>query len=313
MHQEIALCPDVTVAENVLMSEIARSRAWFVNYGKIRRRAATILSKLTSLSPDMRLGSLSISNQQLVEICRALSQDCEILILDEPTAALTQSETEALFRLLRELRDQGVAIIYISHRMSEIYKLCDRITVLRDGRRISTDNVADVTPDEVVQKLIGRKLEALYPPKSRSPDGPVLMQVSGLSDGKKVHDVSFTLRRGEVLGIAGLIGSGRSELLHAICGLKARASGRVTLADGADFSPQRYSDAVRKGVVCLSEDRKIDGVFLNLSIAQNTSSMRISQVSTRYGFVEPASGASAGRDPGPAAEHPGRERPAAGF
>ncbi|MBU3030733.1 sugar ABC transporter ATP-binding protein [Paracoccus marinaquae] len=285
VHQEIALCPDVSVAENVMMSTIGRSRSIFVNHGEIRKEAAQTLGKLTTISPDARLGSLSISNQQLVEISRALALDCEILILDEPTAALTQSEAESLFVLLRQLRDQGVAIIYISHRMSEIYKLCDRITVLRDGRHISTDRVADVTPDEVVHKLVGRRLEALYPPKSATADGPVLMQVARLSDAAMVHDVSFSLRRGEVMGLAGLIGSGRSELLQLICGLRARSSGTVTLADGTDFAPRSYSNAVAKGVVCLSEDRKMNGVFLDLSIAQNISSMRISQVSNRYGFV----------------------------
>lgn len=286
VHQEIALCPDVSIAENVMMSTIGRSRALFLDRRAIRRRAAETLKKLTNISPDARLGSLSISNQQLVEICRALSQDCEILILDEPTAALTQSEAKALFDILRELRDQGMAIIYISHRMSEIFELCDRITVLRDGRHISTDNVADVTPDDVVHKLVGRKLETMYPPKSTSTDGPTMMKVADISDGGMVHDVSFALKRGEILGVAGLIGSGRSELLHLICGLRPRTSGEVTLSGSEDFAPRGYDDAVRKGVVCLSEDRKVNGVFLDMTIAQNISSLRLSQVSTSYGFVK---------------------------
>jgi ribose transport system ATP-binding protein len=285
VHQEIALCSSVSVAENVMMPMISRSRSFFVNYKKIRRLAGETLRKLTDISPDTILGTLSISNQQLVEICRALSLDCEILILDEPTAALTQTETDALFAILRGLRAQGMAIVYISHRMSEIYQLCDRITVLRDGRLISTDNVADVTPDDVVHRLIGRKLEVMYPEKSALTDGETILRAEGMSDGRMVRGVSFDLKRGEVLGIAGLIGAGRSELLQLICGLRPRVAGRVSLKDEADFAPRTYAESVRRGVVYLSEDRKVNGVFLDLPIAANTSSLMLSQVSTSYGFV----------------------------
>jgi ribose transport system ATP-binding protein len=286
VHQEIALCASVSVAENVMMPMIGRSRSWFMNYPRIRRRAVETLRLLTDIPPDTILGHLSISNQQLVEICRALTLDCEILILDEPTAALTQTEADALFAILRGLRDRGMAIVYISHRMSEFYQLCDRITVLRDGRHISTDAIADVTPDEVVHRLVGRKLDVMYPAKSTPPDGDTILHAEDLSDGQMVYGVGFDLRRGEVLGIAGLIGSGRSELLHLICGLRTRLTGRVSLAEGAVFAPRAYADAVRQGVVYLSEDRKINGVFLDLPIAANTSSLMLSQVSTRYGFID---------------------------
>lgn len=288
VHQEIALCSSVSVAENVMMPMISRSRSFFVNYKAIRRMASETLRKLTDISPDTILGTLSISNQQLVEICRALTLDCEILILDEPTAALTQAETDALFAVLRGLRAQGMAIIYISHRMSEIYQLCDRITVLRDGRLISTDNVDDVTPDDVVHRLIGRKIEVMYPEKSARRGGATILRADGMSDGRMVRGVSFELHHGEVLGITGLIGAGRSELLQLICGLLPRAAGRVSLKDIADFAPRGYAEAVRQGVVYLSEDRKVNGVFLDLPIAANTSSLMLPQVSTRYGFINRA-------------------------
>lgn len=285
VHQEIALCPDVTVAENVMMAKIGRTKSFFVNYSETRRQAHETLKKLTDIAPTEILGNLSISNQQLVEICRALNAECEILILDEPTAALTQSEADALFVILKGLRDAGMAIIYISHRMSEIYELCDKITVLRDGRLISTDPISDVTPDEVVHRLVGQKFDALYPDKPEKIGNEVLLQADDLADGDMVDGISLKLRRGEVLGIAGLIGSGRTELLELICGLRERVNGSVTLEDGKDFAPNSYFDAVKEGVVCLSEDRKINGVFLDLSIAQNISSLDIAQVSSSMGFV----------------------------
>ncbi|MCL4188069.1 MAG: sugar ABC transporter ATP-binding protein [Rhodobacteraceae bacterium] len=285
VHQEIALCPDVTVAENVMMSSIARSRAPFVNRARIRRQAAETLRLLTDIEPDTILGKLSISNQQLVEICRALNSDCDILILDEPTAALTQSEADALFAILRQLRAKGMAIIYISHRMSEIYGLCDRITILRDGRLISTDPVSAISPGEVVHRLIGRRLDAMYPAKAAVAGGDVLLSARDLSDGRKVRGVGFDLRKGEILGIAGLIGSGRTELLEMICGLRPRVAGTVSLEGGEGFAPALYARSVSRGVVYLSEDRKTNGSFQTLPIAFNISSLRLSQVATRLGLV----------------------------
>lgn len=285
VHQEIALCPDVTVAENVMMSSIARSRAPFVNRARIRRQARETLRQLTDIEPDTILGKLSISNQQLVEICRALNSDCDILILDEPTAALTQPEADALFAILRRLRAQGMAIIYISHRMSEIYGLCDRITILRDGLHISTDPVSAISPDEVVHRLVGRRLESMYPAKPAKAGERVLLSARDLSDGRKVRGVGFDLMQGEILGIAGLIGSGRTELLELVCGLRPRTGGSASLAGGEAFAPAHYAAAVNRGVVYLSEDRKTNGSFQELPIAFNVSSLKLAQVATRLGLV----------------------------
>ena len=285
VHQEIALCPDVTVGENVMMAQMARSSNLFVKYADIHNQAHEMLENLTDISSKEILGNLSISKQQLVEICRALNTECEILILDEPTAALTQSEADALFVILQGLRDIGMAIIYISHRMSEIYELCDKITVLRDGRLISTDLISDVTPDEVVHRLVGQKFDALYPDKSDRIGDDVLLKADELSDGEMVNGISLELKRGEILGVAGLIGSGRTELLELICGLRERENGQVLLEGGKDFSPESYFSAIKEGVVCLSEDRKVNGVFLDLSIARNISSLDLSQVVTPLGLV----------------------------
>ncbi len=285
VHQEIALCPDVSVAENVMMPLINASRSPFVNYRAIRRKAAEILGRFTSVSPEARLGSLSISSQQLVEIARALSLECEILILDEPTAALTQSEAELLFGVMRELKQRGIAIIFISHRTSEVFAQCDRVTVLRDGRVVATSPVSEMTPDMMIRHLVGREVSTLYPPKPQGPPGEVLLHVADLSDGSRINDVAFSLRRGEILGIAGLIGSGRTETMECLCGLRPIASGQIELL-GKPFAPRRYPDAIQRGLVYLSENRKSDGVFLSMPIDQNISALDLGAVSTVYRFID---------------------------
>jgi ribose transport system ATP-binding protein len=285
VHQEIALCPDVSVAENVMMPLINTSRSVFVNYRAIHRKAAEILGQFTSLSPDAQLGSLSISSQQLVEIARALCVECDILILDEPTAALTQSEAEMLFGVMRELKARGIAVIFISHRTSEVFAQCDRVTVLRDGRLVATDNVADVTPEIMIRHLVGREVSTLYPPKPAAAPGKVLLEVAGLGDGARITDVSFAMRQGEILGMAGLIGSGRTETMECLCGLRPATTGSIRLL-GEPFSPKRYPHAIAKGLVYLSENRKSDGVFLNLPIDQNISALDLGAVSTIYRFID---------------------------
>ena len=222
VHQEIALCPDVTVAENIFMAEINASRKWFMDYRALHERARAALAPLSPIDPAVLVGTLSISSQQLVEIAKALTLDCRILILDEPTAALTEPEAQVLFGIMRDLAARGISIIYISHRMVEIFENCDRVSVFRDGRRIVTADVADITPDFIVNNMVGRVIGKLYPPKraepQRRPDA--LLEVRGLSDGRRFRDVGFTLGRGEILGIAGLIGAGRSEIVKGICGLQ---------------------------------------------------------------------------------------------
>ncbi|WP_108126159.1 sugar ABC transporter ATP-binding protein [Saccharospirillum mangrovi] len=285
VHQEIALCPDVTVAENISMPMLNASKRWFVNFREIRRIAREAIKPLADIDPDARLHELSISNQQLVEIAKALTLNCNILIFDEPTAALTESESKALFRIMQELKAKGISIIYISHRMAEIFSQCDRITVLRDGQFVCTENIADTTPDAIVGKMVGRDLGELYPPKLSTPPevGEVLLEVKNLSDERRFHDIHFRVHRGEIFGIAGLIGAGRSEVVKAICGLHKRTSGELTfLRERAEI--RNYQDSVALGIVYLSEDRKENGVFLDLSIAGNIAALDLDQVS-RYGFV----------------------------
>ncbi len=282
VHQEIALCPHVTVAENVYMAAINTSKKLFVKYKDLYKKTADVLRPLSRIKPDMQVGDLSISNQQVVEIAKALTLDCKILIFDEPTAALTENETEALFHIMQELKKQGISIIYISHRMAEVFAECDRVSILRDGYYIGTYTVAETTPQEVVNKMVGRQIGNLYPSKTGgdSDDSEVLLEVKNLSNGDRFKDINFRLYKGEILGLSGLVGAGRSEVAKAICGLYPKNSGEI-LFKGEALNIQSYEDAIKKGIVYLTEDRKIEGVFLDLSIRRNMAVMDIKQVSSR--------------------------------
>ncbi len=287
VHQEIALCPHVTVAENVYMAAINGSKKFFMNYHDLYRKTAEVLKQLSPIKPDLKVRELSISNQQVVEIAKALTLDCKILILDEPTAALTESETDALFAIMQTLKKQGLSIIYISHRMAEVFGQCDRASVLRDGHYIGTYDISETNSPELVNKMVGRKLSALYPEKMETPDAAeapkILLEVKHLSNGHRFHDINFTLQQGEILGLAGLVGAGRSEVAKAICGLYPKLSGDVVF-QGKPLNVTRYHDAIDQGIVYLTEDRKVEGVFLDLSIRQNISAMNIQQVSSQ-GFL----------------------------
>ena len=221
VHQEIALCPDVTVAENIFMAEINAGRKWFMNYPDLYARAREALAQLSPIDPTALVRTLSISQQQLVEIAKALTLDCRILILDEPTAALTEHEARVLFGIMRKLAAREISIIYISHRMVEIFANCDRVSIFRDGRRVATTDVAEITPDYIVTNMVGRVIGKLYPPKQSAAERQpgALMEVRGLTDNRRFRDVAFSVERGEILGIAGLIGAGRSEIVKGICGL----------------------------------------------------------------------------------------------
>lgn len=287
VHQEIALCPDISVAENIFMCRTATSRTFLANARALEREAAEILKDLGDIDPRQKVATLSISQQQLVEIAKALTLDCRILILDEPTAALTEREAQLLFGIMRRLAAQGISIIYISHRMAEIFSNCDRITVLRDGQYITTLNIAETTPDEVVNAMVGRIIGNYYPPKlaphERSEE-PIL-EVRALSEKRRFREVSFELRRGEILGFAGLIGAGRSEIARGICRLEGEVTGEIRL-HGRPVEARSYSDSIRAGIVYLSEDRKGDGLFLDLSITANVSALRVEQVANAFGIID---------------------------
>jgi ribose transport system ATP-binding protein len=297
VHQEIALCPDATVAENMFMAATNRRRSFLMSYRTLEREAQVVMNRLAPIDVRRKVGDLPISSQQLVEIAKALTLDCRVLIFDEPTAALTEAEAQVLFGIIRDLKAQGISIIYISHRMAEIFSLCDRVTVFRDGRYVCTDRTADVTPDDVVRRMVGREITQLYPAKQADGErtDEMILSVEGLGDGSRFHDVSFRLGKGEILGIGGLIGSGRTEIAEGICGLRAHTQGRVRL-HGEVAAIRSYSDAVKAGIVYLSEDRKGSGIFLDLSIAQNISVLELKTLTNALGLMNSRAEADLARE-----------------
>lgn len=284
VHQEIALCPHVTVAENIFMSEINNSKKFTVNYRQLYERAAEILKPLSDIDPRKIVSELSVSNQQVVEIAKALSMNCKILILDEPTSTLTENESNALFKIMRLLKEKGIGIIYISHRMAEVFGECDKVSILRDGSYIGTYDISQTNSKEVVSKMVGREISDMYPEKRKSIlESPVLFEIKEFSDGDRFENISFELREGEILGLAGLIGAGRSEVAQAICGLRKKTKGEV-FYKGEKLEINRPKDAIDNGIVYLTEDRKSLGLFLELSIKMNISAMRIRNIS-KHGLV----------------------------
>ncbi len=285
VHQEIALCPDVTVAENIFMSEINNSKKFAVNYRQLYERAAEILKPMADIDPKKTVSELSVSNQQVVEIAKALSMNCKIIILDEPTSTLTESESTALFKIMKSLKDKGIGIIYISHRMAEVFGECDRVSILRDGCYIGTFDVSQTNSKEVVTKMVGREISDMYPEKNKKStnESPLLFEAKNFSDGDRFKNISFELREGEILGLAGLIGAGRSEVAQAICGLRKKLSGEVYYKQNK-IEIKSPKDAINNGILYLTEDRKSLGLFLELSIKMNISAMKLQNIS-KHGLV----------------------------
>ncbi|EGU54343.1 ABC transporter related protein [Vibrio nigripulchritudo ATCC 27043] len=287
VHQEIALCLDVTVAENVFMCGAEKGEKWRINYSEINEKTLDILSQLMPIKPDIKVGKLGISTQQIIEIAKALTEECDVLILDEPTAALTEKESESLSNIIRDLKNRGVSIIYISHRMAEVFDFCDRVTVLRDGEYICTKEIKNTTPEDIVNNMVGRKIDDLYPAKSANiklNETPIV-SVKDLCDKDRFENVGFQLHQGEILGIAGLIGSGRSELIQTICGLKPKTSGKIQI-DGKEVTFNNYDDSLKSKVVYLSEDRKQEGVYLDMSIRENISVLGLNSLRKSFGRID---------------------------
>lgn len=286
VHQEIALCSDVSVAENIMMAKINHSAGWLVDYKTLYREAYDVISQLADIDPKQKVLNLTISNQQLVEIAKALVLDCKILILDEPTAALTDQETEILFAIMQSLKAQGISIIYISHRMAEIFEQCDRVSVFRDGYYIHTKQIDKTTPQEIIQSLVGREIDNLYPLKFAGTleNSPVILDVEGLSDGRRFNDIHFKVYQGEIFGVAGLIGAGRSEMVQGLCGLRKKHHGTLTF-NGQIIKITGYRDSIEQGIVYLSEDRKEEGLFLELPILSNVSALKLEQISD-HGLID---------------------------
>ena len=269
VHQELSLFPHLSVAQNIFVDRMPLTGVGLIDKRKLRQDAQEILKMFSfmSLDPDERVSNLSIGNQQMIEIIRAISLNAKLIIFDEPTSSLSEREADMLFSIIEMLKGKGISIIYISHRMSEIFRISDTITVLKDGRFVASLQTAKTTTSEVISLMVGREMTQFYPPKSTH-IGEEIFRVENFSDGKRFVDMSFTLRRGEVLGFYGLVGAGRSELMRAICGIGRKTSGRVFIG-GKEVRIRNYRSALLAGLAYLTEDRKDSGLFPNQSIAKN--------------------------------------------
>lgn len=267
IYQEFSLANHLTVAENILIESLRRGI--FVKKRPMRDRAAQLLSEMgfDDIDPDQTSGDLTVAQQQVVEICKALSRDCSILILDEPTAVLTNHETEKLFKLVRQLRDQGVCVIYISHRLDEIFSLCDRVTILKDGATVGTWETASLDHKQLVNLMIGRELKDFFPQRDVKL-GSVALEVDNLKTGSFVSSVNLHVKQGEILGIGGLVGAGRTEVLRTIFGADSLSDGTIRIR-GKTRKIRNPGDAVRAGIGLVPEDRKHQGCLLDLPIVTN--------------------------------------------
>ncbi|HEY3597547.1 MAG TPA: sugar ABC transporter ATP-binding protein [Paraburkholderia sp.] len=297
IYQELVLFPQSTVAENIFAGAEPRTRLGTIDHRSMNRRARTLLSELgVELDPRERVGSLSVADQQMVEIAKAMAGETRVLVLDEPTAVIAGKEVQLLFERLRVLRDKGVAIIYISHRLEEIFALCDRVTVMKDGRKIATQSVNETTRDGLVRMMVGREMKEIYPPKARiAHDAPVLLAVDGLQVGNRVFDASLNVRAGEIVGLAGMVGSGRTELASGIFGALRAQRGTVEVR-GTRRTHMTPVAAIRLGLGFVTEDRKSQGLLMYLNVAQNVTATTLARLS-RFGLLR----SRAERDAGAAA------------
>jgi ribose transport system ATP-binding protein len=284
IHQELSLCPHLTVAENVLLG-VEESRRGWIDRDRTLARTRALLEELPhpDISPERRVGELSLPARQIVEICRALAADARIVLMDEPTSCLQGADVERLFALVRRLVARGIAVVYISHFLEEVRAIADRYTVLRDGRSVGSGTIASTANDALIVQMVGRAPSGLFPSRRSRPSDDVALSVRALAAPPRLRSATFELRRGEILGVAGLMGSGRTALVRALFGLDRSTAGVMEL-HGADAAPRRASAArrVREGVGYLSEDRKGEGLALPLSITDNLCATR-PLVSQRWG------------------------------
>jgi ABC-type sugar transport system ATPase subunit len=276
VYQELSLIDTLSVAENVFAGRQPLNRWGLIDSRALRRRTAEILAELNQqLDPGTPVAALSPAIRQMVEIARALSLDARLLVLDEPTSSLTRSETEALFRTIAAMKHRGVGVIYISHRLEEVFRVADRVTVLKDGANAGTFATRDVSQDTLIAAMVGRAAPEGQRPngKALDPAAPPALEVRGLSDGRRVHGVSFSIRAGEIVGFAGLAGAGRTEMAMAIFGAAPGGSGHIWIG-GKPAVIRSPADAIRAGIGYIPEDRREAALFLDMSVAENVAASR---------------------------------------
>ena len=281
VHQELQPIPERSIGENIYVGRYPTKQfgpVTVIDHEKMYADAAKVLKEVhLNIDPKAKLGSLSVSQMQLVEIAKAVSADCKVLILDEPTSSLTAAEVEALFTIVDELRAKGVSIVYISHKMDEILRISDEVTIMRDGQYIGTWQAKGLTTDFIITKMVGRELSNLYPPRENVP-GEVVFEVKDFTsiNPKSFRNATFNVRKGEILGVAGLVGAQRTELMEGLFGLRAHTKGTITYK-GQELKIDQPRDAIKSGIAMLTEDRRATGILGVLSIADNVSIASLDQ------------------------------------
>jgi len=284
IHQEFNLVNDMSIQENMFLETLAENPWGFVSYGELRKQSAKVLQTLgLDVSPNTLVRDLSVGEQQTVEIATALSKEADVIIMDEPTAALTDAEVERLFKIIDRLRSQGTAVVYISHKLDEVLAIADRATVLRDGRLIATDDIANLNRDKIVRMMVGRPLQNMYV-RHRSPSREVVLEVENLNIPGRVKNASLVAHRGEVVGITGLMGAGQYHLVRGIFGAAAGATGTIRLL-GQEIKINSPWDAIRHGIGLLTENRKEEGLVLALNVMSNISLASLQRLN-RFGFLD---------------------------
>ena len=284
IHQELSLIPYLTVGQNIYLGREPRARVpGFIDWPALYRQSQQLLDRL-NVGVDARaeVQHLSIAHQQMVEVAKALSLNADLIAMDEPTSALTERETKVLFDVMRSLKAQGVSLIFISHRLGEVFQIADRVTVLRDGQFIGTTPIAESNEDQVVRMMVGRELGEMYP-KAETQRQEVVLEAINLDDGRELHGVNLKLHRGEILGVAGLVGAGRTALAETLFGIRPAVAGEVRM-EGRPVKINSPGEAIRLGMGFVPEDRKLQGLFMNMTVRENIVLSSMDQV-VGWGFV----------------------------
>jgi inositol transport system ATP-binding protein len=285
IHQELNLMNYMTVAENIWIRREPRNRLGFIRHDEMRRRTSDLFERLDiNIDPDAEVRDLSVANRQMVEIAKAVSYDSDVLIMDEPTSALTEKEVSHLFKIIRALKAEGKGVIYITHKMSELFEIADEVSVFRDGRFVGEHPAESVTRDDIIRLMVGREITQMFP-KMPVPIGDVMLSVRHLCLEGRFHDISFDIRKGEILGFAGLVGSGRSNVAETLFGMTAATSGTIAI-EGREIVIGSPGVAMDAGMAFLTEDRKESGCFLLLDVMANMQVALLRRGHARAGFVK---------------------------
>jgi ABC-type sugar transport system ATPase subunit len=283
IFQEFNLVPTLSVAENIFIGRLSFGKK-SVNWKTVNKKAREHLLKLNyDLNPRETVSNLTTAQMQMIEIVKALSFNSTIIVMDEPSSVLTDNELEKLFSIVRSLKESGITVIYISHRLEEIFKICDKVTVTRDGKAIDTSPVSEITREQIIEKMVGRKLEQEFP-KRNSTIGEVVLSVKSLNRGKMVQNINFDLHKGEILGIAGLVGAGRTEVARVIFGADKKGSGTIGIR-GMQRHINSPKDAKSYGIALLPEDRKLHGLLLEMPISNNISLANFRKIKSKWGIL----------------------------